>query len=70
MISLICRIKKHLPNQQPNKKPDCWVPELGGGAGGIGKMGEGGQKYKHPVISHADVMCSVVTIVDNTALHI
>ena len=33
-------------------------------------MGEGGQRYKLPVISSGDITSSVVTVVNNTGLHI
>ena len=48
------------------QRTDGWLPE-GGGEGR--KMGEGGTKAKFPVIkgmSPGNVMCSMMTIVDNT----
>ena len=43
-----------------------------GGIGGRGEMGEGAKIYKLPVIKicDGDVMVSMVTIVNNTVLHI
>ena len=43
------------------------------GGWGVGNMGKWGQMYKFPVlkyINHGDVTYSVVTIVNNTTVHI
>ena len=64
-----------LKNKQTNKQKNELIDTENGlvavrGRGsGMGKMGEGGQNYKFPVInqiSHRDVMCSMAAIVNNS----
>lgn len=54
--------------QQSIQRTHGWLPEVGGEK--RAKRAKGVKRCKLPVMNSGDVMCSVVTIVNNTVLHI
>ena len=75
IISLISGMQKKPQNQKPeliDGENTLMVARVGVGWWRVGKMGKVSQKYKLPVINKLmrKVMYSIVTIVNNTLLHI
>ena len=75
IISLIFGMQKKPKKQKPeliDGENTLMVARVGEGRWRMGKIGKVSQKYKLPVINKLTrkVMYSVVTIVDNTLLHI
>ena len=75
IISLISGMQKKPKNQKPeliDGENTLMEARVGVGWWRVGKMGKVSQKYKLPVINKLmrKVMYSIVTIVNNTLLHI